>query len=133
MELYPVKMGGVHDLVTLACINWNEQANKSLRQSEDFPSVWLNVSYTIDHKYGNRNQLWQDIYGAICLSGLEGKNLIQSVLVKVVRKVTISGAVLTHEVLMYNPSSVISLANPKSPTFATMFGPIKTFLAARSR
>ena len=50
MELYPVKMGGVHDLVTLACIKWNGQANKSLRQSEDFPSVWLNVSYTIDHK-----------------------------------------------------------------------------------
>ena len=77
--------------------------------------------------------MWQDIYGAICLSGLEGKNLIQSVLVKVVRKVTISGAILTHEVLMYNPSSVISLANPKFPTFATLFGSIKTFLAARSR
>ena len=28
MELGPVKM--VHDLVTLTCINWNEQANKSL-------------------------------------------------------------------------------------------------------
>ena len=77
--------------------------------------------------------MWQDIYGAICQSALEGKNLIQSVLVKVVRKVTISGTVLTHEVLMYNPSSLISLANPKSPTFATMFGSIKTFLAARSR
>ena len=47
MELYPVKMGVVHDLVTLTCIHWNEQANKSLRQPEDFLSVWLNVSYHI--------------------------------------------------------------------------------------
>ena len=40
---------------------------------------------------------------------------------------------LTHEVLIYNPSSEMFLANPKSPTFATLFESIKKFLAARSR
>ena len=43
MELYPVKM--VHDLVTLTCINWNEQANKSLRRPEIFhPFGWILVT-----------------------------------------------------------------------------------------
>ena len=48
-------------------------------------------------------------------------------------RLIMSDPVLTHEVLMYNPSSEMFLANPKSPTFATLFESIKTFLAARSR
>ena len=43
MELYPVKM--VHDLVILTCINWNEQANKSLRRPKIFhPFGWILVT-----------------------------------------------------------------------------------------
>ena len=48
-------------------------------------------------------------------------------------RLIMSDPVLTHEVLMYNPSSEMFLANPKSPTFATLLESIKTFLAARSR
>ena len=42
-------------------------------------------------------------------------------------------ALLTLVALVYMPSSEMSLASPKSPTFATLLSSIKTFLAARSR
>ena len=40
--------------------------------------------------------------------------------------------VLTLDVLLYIPRSEISLANPKSPSLATLFSSIKMFLAAKS-